>query len=98
MTASVVAGQQYSRPGHSDAYVMAERDREGVFRGGCLNNHQSSRVNVKLKYLFQLQGLQDIALQSKGSLISRKTSYLGGELKESLGKVLPPRPSNPDPA
>ena len=46
MTASVVGGQQYSRPGHSDPYIMAELNREGVFRGSCLNNHLSSRVNV----------------------------------------------------
>ena len=72
VTASVVGGQQYPRPGHSDIYHGRTR-HEGVFRGSCLNNHQTSRIKVKQKQknLFT-EELQDIALQSKVSLISRK--------------------------
>ena len=57
----------------TQTYIMAERDREGVFGGSFLNNYQSSRVKVKLKQknLFAKE-LQDIALQSKVSLISSK--------------------------
>ena len=44
MIASVVGGQQYSRQ-DTKTYIMAERDIEGVFRGSCLNKHQSSRID-----------------------------------------------------
>ena len=63
----------YTQGQDTQTYIMAERDREGVFRGSCLNDHQGSRIKVKLKQknLFS-EELQDIALQSKVSLISRK--------------------------
>ena len=48
VTASVVGGQQYPRPGHSNIY-HGRTSREGVFRGSCLNNHQGSYIKVKLK-------------------------------------------------
>ena len=44
-TASVVVGQQYSRPGHSAIYHGRKTDWEGVFRGSGLNNHQNSRMD-----------------------------------------------------
>ena len=42
VTASVVGGQQGQ---DSQTYIMAERDKEGVFRESCLNNHQNSRID-----------------------------------------------------
>ena len=63
----------YTQGQDTQTYIMAEVDREGARRGSFLNSHQSSRVKVKLKQknLFT-EELQDIALQSKVSLISRK--------------------------
>ena len=44
-----------------------ERDREGLFRGSCLNNHQSSRINVKRKqkYLFQRRNYRTLRSSPK---------------------------------
>ena len=63
----------YTQGQDTQTYIMAELDREGARRESFLNSHQSSRVKVKLKQknLFT-EELQDIALQSKVSLISRK--------------------------
>ena len=48
------------------------------------------------KVFIPIEELQDIShFTPKGSLISRKTTYLRGALNESLGKVLLPRPSIP---
>ena len=59
VTASVVGGQQYSRPGHSCRHISWPNETERV----CSNEATLttiSRINIKLK--------QKYALWSKGSL------------------------------
>ena len=56
VTASVVLSQQYSMPGHSDIYIMAERDREGVLSEEAVPTiirTVAKTVKLKQKYLFQ---------------------------------------------
>ena len=87
--ASVRSGQQYSRPGHSLRYISWPRETKGV---------RASRIDCSAnrKVFIPTEELQDISYFSpKGSLISRKTTHLRVALKEGLGKVLLPRPSNP---
>ena len=45
VTASLVASQQYSRPGHSDIYHGRTRQRGCSIWGSCLNNLQNSRLD-----------------------------------------------------
>lgn len=60
-------------------------------------SQQLQNCKAKTKLFIPTEEILDITLQSKGSLISRKTSYLRDALKESLGEVLPPKPSNARP-
>ena len=92
-----VGGQEYSRPGHSYIYHGRTRQR-GCFPSKLSQqpSEQSHRL-LKQKVFISAEGLQDIAFHPVQRITNfDKTSYLRGALKKSLGKVLPPRPSNPD--
>ena len=92
-----MGGQEYSRPG--DSYIYHGRTRQrGCFPSKLSQqpSEQSHRL-LKQKVFIPAEGLQDIAFHPVQRITNfDKTSYLTGALKKSLGKVLPPRPSNPD--
>ena len=45
VTASVEGAWLAALYQDTQTYIVAERDRERVFRGSSLNNHQSSRID-----------------------------------------------------
>ena len=78
---------------------MAERDREGVLSEEAVPTTirtVAKTVKLKQKYLFQRTNYRTTTNIKKN--IMRNGPYSRGALKESSNKVLPPWPSNPDPA
>ena len=87
----------------TQTYIMAGRDGEGVLSEEAASTTirtVAKTVKLKQKYLFQRRNYRTsrFSLKTHQSQEKHKGPYLRGALKDCLGKVLLPRPSNPDPA
>ena len=83
----------------TQTHIIAGRDREGVLSEEAVPTTirtVAKTVKLKQKYLFQRRNFY----RTTTHLCQEKHNgpYSRGAFKESLNKVLPPRPSNPDPA